>query len=50
MKAKFENCAQRVLAPDAVVAASRAIDAFEDLASVREFTMLLEPSRRPVPA
>ena len=47
MKAKFENCAQRVLAPDAVAAALRAIDAFEDLDSVREFTTLLEPSRRP---
>ena len=46
MKAKFENCAQRVLAPDAVAAASRAIDAFEELGSVREFTTLLEPSRR----
>jgi len=44
MKAKFENCAQRVLAPDAVAAALRAIDAFEDLDSVREFTTLLEPS------
>lgn len=47
MKAKFENCALRVLAPDAVVAALRAIEAFEDLDSVREFTRLLEPSRRP---
>lgn len=47
MKAKFENCAQRVLSSEAVAAASRAIDAFEELESVREFTKLLEPSRQP---
>lgn len=42
IEAKFENCATRVLAPKAVRAALRAIDCFDDLASIRDFTGLLE--------
>ena len=44
LKAKFENCAQRVLTPQAAAAAVRAIDAFENLESMRSFTALLEPA------
>ena len=44
IKAKFGNCARRVLAAQAVAAVSRAIDSFEALDSVREFTKLLEPA------
>jgi 2-methylcitrate dehydratase PrpD len=44
MKAKFENCAARVLAPAAVAAACRALEALEKIGSVREFTTLLEPA------
>lgn len=44
LQAKFADCALRVLAPEAVAAASRAIDSFEKLRSVREFTKLLEPA------
>ena len=44
LKAKFENCAQRVLTPQAAAVAARAIDAFENLESVRSFTTLLEPA------
>lgn len=42
MKAKFENCARRVLNPESVAAVSRMIESFEELDSVREFTTLLE--------
>lgn len=42
MKAKFENCAARVLAPAAVAAACRALEALEKLGSTRELTALLE--------
>jgi 2-methylcitrate dehydratase PrpD len=42
LQAKFENCASRVLAPEAVRAAVRAIEHFEDVASIRDFTALLE--------
>jgi 2-methylcitrate dehydratase PrpD len=44
MKAKFENCAARVLAPAAVAAACRALEALEKIGSVRELTTLLEPA------
>jgi len=44
IRAKFENCAARVLAPRAVATVTRAIEAFEDVKSVREFTALLEPA------
>jgi 2-methylcitrate dehydratase PrpD len=44
LKAKFENCALRVLTPAAVARVSRTIDSFEKVASVRDFTMLLEPT------
>ena len=42
MKAKFENCAGRVLAPAAVAAACRALESLEKLGSTRELTALLE--------
>jgi len=45
IKAKFENCALRVLAPDAVAAVSRVIESFEEVDAMREFTMLLEPAK-----
>lgn len=45
MRAKFEDCASRVLPPEAARAAYRAISAFDEVASVRKFTQLLEPSR-----
>jgi 2-methylcitrate dehydratase PrpD len=41
LKAKFESCAGRVLAPATVAAVSRRIDSFEELGSVRDFTALL---------
>jgi 2-methylcitrate dehydratase PrpD len=44
MLAKFENCAGRVLAPGAVAAACRALEALEKLGSMRELTTLLEPA------
>ena len=44
LKAKFENCAARVLAPAAVAAAYRALDSLEQLAATRDLTKLLEPS------
>ena len=44
IRAKFENCASRVLPPRAVTAVTRAIEAFENVQSVREFTKLLEPA------
>jgi len=42
MQAKFVNCASRVLAPHAVVAAAETIGKFEMLESMRDFTVLLE--------
>jgi 2-methylcitrate dehydratase PrpD len=45
LRAKFEDCAARVLDKDSIAAATRMIDAFEGLASVRQFTALLEPMR-----
>jgi 2-methylcitrate dehydratase PrpD len=43
LKAKFENCAARVLAPAAAAAAYRALESLERLGSVRDVTALLEP-------
>lgn len=42
LKAKFENCASRVLTPRAAAAACRRIDSFEEAGPVRDFTRLLE--------
>jgi 2-methylcitrate dehydratase PrpD len=44
LKAKFENCAGRVLAAPAVAAAYRALDTLERLVTTRDLTKLLEPS------
>ena len=43
MKAKFGDCAARVLDPAAVAKACGAIEALEKLATARELTALLEP-------
>jgi len=47
MKAKFEDCAGRVLAPAAVAKACRTIETLEKLATARELTALLEPGGSP---
>jgi 2-methylcitrate dehydratase PrpD len=47
LKAKFENCAVRVLEPDAAAVASRAIGSFEEVESLRDFTRLIEPANLP---
>ena len=44
LKAKFENCASRVLAPPAVAAVCSGIESLEQVGSMREFTRLLEPA------
>ena len=44
LKAKFENCASRVLSPQAAAAAWRRIDALEESGPLRDFTRLLEPA------
>jgi 2-methylcitrate dehydratase PrpD len=44
MKAKFADCASRVLTPQAATEACGLIDRFEDLGSMREFTKLFEPA------
>jgi 2-methylcitrate dehydratase PrpD len=44
LKSKFEDCASRVLAPQAAAAAYRRIEAFENVGSIRDFTRLLEPA------
>jgi 2-methylcitrate dehydratase PrpD len=44
IKAKFENCARRALAPAAVAAVCEKIEALEHTDSVRELTALLEPT------
>ena len=44
LKAKFENCASRVLAPQAVAAVCSGIESLEQVGSMREFTRLLEPA------
>lgn len=43
MKAKFENCALRVLAPQAVAEVLCVTESFENVNAVRDFTALLEP-------
>ena len=43
MKAKFENCAARVLKAAAAVAVCRNVDSLERVGSLREFTALFEP-------
>ena len=42
LESKFENCASRVLDTDAAARALAAINRFEDVRSIREFTALLE--------
>lgn len=44
LKTKFENCASRVLTPQAAAAVCRRIDSFEESGSMRDFTRLLEPA------
>jgi|SRR5882672_716019 len=44
MKAKFENCAGRVLGPAALAAACRAIESLEKLGEVRDLMALLDPA------
>ena len=44
MKAKFEDCATRVLSPKAAAAIVRMVDGFEKMSSVRELTALLDPA------
>ncbi|MDH3288421.1 MAG: MmgE/PrpD family protein [Betaproteobacteria bacterium] len=44
LKAKFENCASRVLTPQAAAAVCRRIDSFEESGSMLEVTRLLEPA------
>jgi 2-methylcitrate dehydratase PrpD len=46
MKAKFADCASRILSPGAAAAVCRAVEALEECGSVRELTRLLEPSGR----
>ncbi len=46
MRAKFENCARRALGPEAAAAVADRIEAFETMASVRDFTALLESGAR----
>lgn len=43
LQGKFENCASRVLNPEAIRRAIEAIEHFENVESVRAFTGLLEP-------
>lgn len=45
LRAKFESCALRVLAPWSVSAVYRAIEELDDLASVSDLTRLLEQTR-----
>jgi 2-methylcitrate dehydratase PrpD len=44
MKAKFEDCASRVLSPKAAKEVIRAVDSVDKLDSVRELTALLDPA------
>jgi len=44
MKAKFEDCATRVLTPRVAAEIVRMIEGFEKLGSVRELTTLLDPA------
>jgi len=50
LRSKFENCAVRVLTPQAASAVCRRIDSFEEAGSLREFTRLLEPATSVNPA
>jgi 2-methylcitrate dehydratase PrpD len=50
LKAKFENCAIRVLTPQAAAAVCRRVDSFEEVGPMREFTRLLEPAAAAKPA
>jgi 2-methylcitrate dehydratase PrpD len=45
LKAKFENCARQVLAPQAVAAAACTIESFDQTGSVRDLTTLLDPAK-----
>ncbi len=47
LRAKFEDCAAHVLAPHQVAAVARALDNFESITSIREFTRLLEVQTAP---
>ena len=42
LQAKFENCASRVLYPKSIARALAAIDRFEEVESISEFTGMLE--------
>ena len=44
MKAKFENCAARVLASEAAAAACRMIESLDTLGEIRDLTRHLEPA------
>jgi 2-methylcitrate dehydratase PrpD len=44
LKAKFEDCAARVLAPKAAAAVVRMVDGFDKAGSVRELMALLDPA------
>jgi len=45
LRAKFEDCAARVLAPKAIAAVVRMIEGFDRAGSVRELTALLDPGQ-----
>jgi len=44
LRAKFEDCASRVLTPQAATAACKRIEVFEEEGPMRDFTRLLEPA------
>jgi 2-methylcitrate dehydratase PrpD len=44
LKAKFEDCAARILTRQGARAVCRAIEAFDEVDSIREFTRMLEPA------
>jgi len=46
LRAKFEDCAAHVLPPHQVATVARALDNFESIASMRDFTRLLEVERK----
>jgi 2-methylcitrate dehydratase PrpD len=43
LQAKFENCARRVLSAEQAAAVACAVESFDTVTSVREFTKLLDP-------
>jgi 2-methylcitrate dehydratase PrpD len=45
LRAKFENCAARSLAPEAVTLLGRKLDRLEDVESVRELTQIMRMTR-----